>query len=97
MVYIIHNIYIYIICIEFLYSHLLHGSSQCCGTLRSLAWAFPTSGGTFFSIMTIAKRIMAAQGTWIFLYHSASRPVTYQPQRIRLLCDVNIFGRLFLC
>ena len=28
---------------------------------------------------------------------SSSSPVTYQPQRIWLLSDVNVFGRLFLC
>ena len=27
------------------YWTLFHGSSQRCGTLRSIAWAFPTSGG----------------------------------------------------
>ena len=31
------------------YIYLLPGSSQRCGTLRSLAWAFPTSGGELFS------------------------------------------------
>ena len=30
-------------------------------------------------------------------YHSASSPVTYQTQCNRLLSDVNVFGRLFLC
>ena len=38
------------------------------------------------------------QGKWIFLpdsYHSTSNPVTYQPQRIWLLSDVN--SGLFIC
>ena len=30
-------------------------------------------------------------------YHSASSRVTYQPQRIRLLSNVNVFGGLFHC
>ena len=30
-------------------------------------------------------------------FHSASGPETYQPQRVRLLSDVNVFGGLFLC
>ena len=29
-------------------TYLFHGSSQCCGTLRSLLWAVPTSGGELF-------------------------------------------------
>ena len=29
--------------------------------------------------------------------HSASSPVTYQPQCIWLLSDVNVFGWLILC
>ena len=38
------------------YDDLLHSSSQCCGTLRSLAWAFPTSSGE----LLLAMHIMAA-------------------------------------
>ena len=42
------------------------------------------------------------QGKWLFCLihnsrHSAISPVTYQPQRIRLLSDVSVFGILFLC
>ena len=30
-------------------------------------------------------------------YHSVCSPATYQPQRVRFLCVVNVFGGLFLC
>ena len=49
----------------------------------------------YFSIMTVATHIMTAvkeSGFFSHLsYQSASSPVTYQPQRIRLLSDVNVF------
>ena len=50
----------------------------------------------YFSIMTVAKHIMTAAKESGLLYHHASSPVIYQPQRIRLLSDVNVFGGLFL-
>ena len=34
---------------------------------------------------------------WFTSSVSLCSPLTYQPQRIRLLSDVNDFGRLFLC
>ena len=34
---------------------------------------------------------------WFTSSESLRSLVTYQPQRIRLLCDVNEFGELFLC
>ena len=37
------------------------------------------------------------QGKSGLSYHSASSPVSYQPQRIRLLSKVNVYGGLFLC
>ena len=41
----IYSIYICICVYIYISKHLLHGLSQCCGTLHSLAWAFQTSGG----------------------------------------------------
>ena len=84
------------------YKDLLHGSYQCCEMLRTLAWAYSTSGGELFLIKN--DRCYAyndrCQGKWIFprlSYHSASSLGTYQPQCFRLLSDVNVFGGLFLC
>ena len=87
------------------YSGLFHGSSQRCGTLRSIAWAFPTSSGELFldNDRCYAYNDRRRQGKLFFFasdsrlsYHSASSPVTYQPQRTQLLSDVNVFGGLFL-
>ena len=47
------------------------------------------SAVNYFSIMTVAQHIMTAV--------MKSGLVTYQPQRIRLLNDVNVFGGLLLC
>ena len=53
----------------------------------------------YFSIIAVAKHIMTVvkESGVILSYHSASSPVTYQPQWIRLLSDVNVSGGLFLC
>ena len=49
----------------------------------------------YFSIMTVAMHIMAAvKESHVFHINPC---VTYQPQRTRLLSNVNIFGGLFLC
>ena len=45
---IVHKLYIYTYTYMYIRIYLLHVSSQCCGTLRSLAWAFPTSAGELF-------------------------------------------------
>ena len=57
----------------------------------------------YFSIMTVAKHMMTTVKESQFFasdsrlsYHSASSPVTYQPQRIWLLSDDNVVGRLLL-
>ena len=47
-------------------------------------------------IMTVAMHIMTAVKESHISHHSGSSPVTYQPQRTRLLSDVNVFGGLFL-
>ena len=45
----------------------------------------------YFSIMTVAKHIMTAVNeSHVSLYHSASSLVTYQPQHLLLLSDVNV-------
>ena len=62
----------------------------------------------YFSIMAVTKHTMTPFKESGFFasdsglssslsYHSVSILVTYQPQRTRLLIDVNVFGRLFLC
>ena len=79
------------------YIYLLPGSSQRCGTLRSLAWAFPTSGGELIFNNDRCYACNGRQGKSRRSYHSPSSPVTYQPQRTQLLSDVNVFGGLFLC
>ena len=62
------------------YVCLLHGSSQCCETLRFLAWTFPTSGGElFFNNDRCYAYNDRCQGKLIFSrlsYHFASSLVT---------------------
>ena len=58
-----------------------------------LAWAFLTSGVELFFNNDRAMHIMTAVKE---SHVSRISLVTYQPQRIRLLNDINVFG-LFLC
>jgi hypothetical protein len=79
----------FIILMYRLYIHLVHSSSQCRGTLRSLAWVLHNFRRWIILDNSLLLSIIhRCQGKWIFaVLHSASSPVTYQPQRTRLLSD----------
>ena len=85
------------------YMILLHGSSQCCGTLRSLGLSRLLVVNYFSIIDRCSAYNVCCQGKLIFLLLShvfrisASSTVTYQPQCIWLLRDVNVFGKLLFC
>ena len=77
------------------YNPLLHSSSQCCGTLHSLA--FPTSGGELFFYNGRCYAYNDHCQKWSKVTFRINPRVIYPPQRTQLLSDVNVFGGLFLC